>query len=344
MNTKLTVLLLASLCMGCMHSIVEASWWDSSYSYKTEIEVSTGSALSSSYSMHVNMDLDGLVSQNKVRSDMEDVRVVYFDGASYTELDRHIRQASSGYDIWFTAQDSYTANSTASGEYYVYYGNSSATFAPKDYSNVYLFFDDFNGSSLSGQWNGSTSAYTISNSALVTLANYNSSHGIYTNPFPRDSVREYALKVSALSPGQLYVHIVDGQRIVHDVDSTTNTVREGISTILWPHSTTNFDVFQAVILNNSLQYYVGTDYASISLEGTSTLSNTSDMRTFAINDQWTKQNWYMDYLIIRDNVAVAPTLLTGAEIQGGGAVVVPEPLSICCLLMSLAGIALKRKK
>ncbi len=358
MNTRFAFLCFVCSLVCCRVAL--ASWWDSSYSYQTEISLSTGSALSSEYSIHVQMDLDTLVADGKVKSDFEDVRVVYFDGSTYTELDRHIRQASTGYDIWFQLQNTKGANDSSSGEYFVYYGNSTAADAPKDYSNVYLLYDDFSGTSLSSNWYGNTHYYSVSNGSLVIPAYNGNGSVMYTDLFTRNSVREYSLKVSSLyGRGQLYIHSLgtavlendwgNGNRIVHDLDGanpTTNSVRMDNTTwlyYLWPHSTSDFQVFQDVILGNTQTYYAGDDYASLTEKATCPTSNSYTNASFKINSQWTKQTWYMDYVLIRENVETAPLVLLGVELTDG---VIPEPISIVLFGLGIACrfILSKRRK
>ncbi|MDX9702033.1 MAG: PEP-CTERM sorting domain-containing protein [Candidatus Auribacterota bacterium] len=340
----------------CCSGIATASCWDPSYTYQAAIGISTGSAISSSYSLHINLDLDDLFAQGKVRPDFEDVRIVYFDGVSYIDLDRHIRQASSGYDIWFPIQTAKGANDTSSGEYFVYYGNSSAIDAPKNYNNIYLFYDDFNGSSIGSQWYGNTSYYSVSNGMLVIPAYNGTGNIMYTDSFQKNSVREYAVKVSNLyGRGQLYIHSLgsysanndwgNGNRIIHDLDGgspSTQTVRmDSNMSYYWTHSTTQFQIFQDVIYGNTQTFYAGDSYSDLTLKATAPTTNSNPYGTFKINSVWTKQTWYMDYVLIRENVEIAPTMFYGLEFE---ATVIPEPLSIACLLISLTGFMLNKKK
>jgi len=124
-------------------------WWDASYLYRQQVTVTTGAAsVSSGYSVIAALNHASLVDAGKSQSGGDDVRVVYWNsgGCTWSELDRALDENStwnsSGTNVWFKLQAGIPASSS-DGNYYLYYGNATATNPPANKSNVYLYWDDF---------------------------------------------------------------------------------------------------------------------------------------------------------------------------------------------------------
>jgi len=121
------------------------NWWDTNYDYRRQITVvnNEASTLDAGYSVCVTMDTASLFSEGKMQSDGRDLRVVYWSGSTWGELDRDVIDVNSAStQIWFKTQTSIEASSTDSN-YYLYYGNPSSGSPPANKNNVYLWFDDF---------------------------------------------------------------------------------------------------------------------------------------------------------------------------------------------------------
>ena len=76
----------------------------------------------------------------------DDIRIVYWNGSWYDEVDR-VLDLDSSWDsatttIWFQVRAAVSADSLDSN-YALYYGNSSAGSPPADPTRVYLFYDGF---------------------------------------------------------------------------------------------------------------------------------------------------------------------------------------------------------
>jgi hypothetical protein len=104
--------------------------------------------LEAGYSVSILLDTAFFVSAGKMLPNGHDLRIVYWSGAGWTELNRHIlHMNTSSTDIWFKTQ--MPIDSTSSdGNYYIYYGFSGATNPLEDKSQVYLWFDDFSANTL----------------------------------------------------------------------------------------------------------------------------------------------------------------------------------------------------
>jgi len=121
------------------------NWWNTDYDYRRQITIENNAAstLDAGYSICVTMDTAALFSEGKMRPTGRDLRVVYWSGSTWSELDRDVIDVNSAStQVWFKTQAAIEANGVDSN-YYVYYGNPSSGSPPANKSNVYLWFDDF---------------------------------------------------------------------------------------------------------------------------------------------------------------------------------------------------------
>ena len=131
-----------------------SGWWNLSWHHSQWITVTTGSAaIPAGYSVPVTLDHAALVAASKSRADGNDLRVAYWNGASWTELDRVLDPDSSWNSptttIWIRLQAGIGASSF-DDNYGIYYGNSSAGAPPANGNNVFLAYDGFESGDLTG--------------------------------------------------------------------------------------------------------------------------------------------------------------------------------------------------
>jgi hypothetical protein len=118
------------------------AWWDSNYAYRKQITVTApaSKAVASGYPIKFTFDHASLVNAvpSKSQADGDDIRVVYWNGSSWTELHRILFNdklntpsswSQSNTTIMFKTQAQIAANGSDNG-YYLYYGNSSASGPP----------------------------------------------------------------------------------------------------------------------------------------------------------------------------------------------------------------------
>jgi hypothetical protein len=129
------------------------TWLTQSYPYRQPLTVTAGSAaVPSGYSVPVTLNHASLVSAGKSLASGNDVRVFYWNGTTWVQLDRVLDSGSAWNSattkIWFKTQAAIAASGTDIN-YYLYYGNPNAANPPANKANVFLFADDFEGGTLS---------------------------------------------------------------------------------------------------------------------------------------------------------------------------------------------------
>ncbi|MFX1415616.1 MAG: DUF2341 domain-containing protein, partial [Promethearchaeota archaeon] len=145
------------------------AWWNSDWNYRREISVIAGaSAIPSGYSVNVTFNHATLVGAGKSLANGDDIRIAYWDGSNWNELNRALDTDSSWNDafttVWFKTQAAIPA-STTDDNYYLYYGNPSASSPPADRASIFLFWDGFESGDLSA-WDGS---YTDTGDTLFVV-------------------------------------------------------------------------------------------------------------------------------------------------------------------------------
>lgn len=181
-------------------SDLPSPWWDSSYQYRRNIGIPAGSAaIPTNYSVPLILDHAALVTAGKSQADGDDVRVLYRNGTGWLELDRAL-DANSGWDaastkIWFKLQAAIAAT-TSDNNYYLYYGNAGAANPPANRSNIYLFFDDFEG--------GNLNKWTIA-SGLWQVATDQPRTGTYSLKYPAEAAADTHIDANpALDEADVY--------------------------------------------------------------------------------------------------------------------------------------------
>ncbi len=127
------------------------AWWDAGYSFRQRIDVAAGSAAApDEYTLALAVDHAALVATGLARADGDDLRILRWDGTTWTELDR-VLDDDSAWDrvdttIWFRTVAPVAADSTDT--YWLYYGDGGATAPPADPENVLLLTEGFESGTL----------------------------------------------------------------------------------------------------------------------------------------------------------------------------------------------------
>jgi hypothetical protein len=113
-------------------------------------------AVTAGTSISLTFDHADMVSAGKSQASGEDVRVVFWDGAGWTELDRMLETTSTWNSatttIWFKLVRDIPASSSDVG-YYLYYGNPTAWTWPPAPDSVFIFYDGFESKDFT-RWTG----------------------------------------------------------------------------------------------------------------------------------------------------------------------------------------------
>ena len=176
---RVTVLALLSFCALVTlppraHAIAPpGQWWNASYTQRIRVSVTTTTSIVTGYSVGVALNHASFVTAGASLASGNDVRVVYWNGATWTELDRVLDYASSWNSatttIWFKTQAAIGTN-TFDDNYYIYYGNAAAGTPPANADNVFLMADDFSGASLdSTKWTISSGGTASVSGGLLTV-------------------------------------------------------------------------------------------------------------------------------------------------------------------------------
>ncbi len=122
------------------------TWWDSAYLFRQRIDVETGAVgAPDAYTVSVDVDHQALVDIEAARADGNDVRVVWWDGSAWVELDRVLDDDAAWNQtdttILFRTQTPIEADSIAN--YWLYFGNPTPAAVLDDPENVFLLIEDF---------------------------------------------------------------------------------------------------------------------------------------------------------------------------------------------------------
>ncbi len=144
----------------------------SPYAYRRPLSIMNVAtdALPAGFTVRVALDPAWITmaqAAGKLRNDLGDLRV--FQEPQGTELDRIVDTAapSQGPAVWLALASPIAAGATDTS-YYLYYDDPNAGAPPANGANVFAFYDDFPGSSLSPQWLVS-GAPTVSNGVTLHM-------------------------------------------------------------------------------------------------------------------------------------------------------------------------------
>jgi hypothetical protein len=94
------------------------------------VTVGGAAELEAGYTVSFTLDSASLVTQGRVQVDGSDLRVAYWDGAAWLELDRGLVEMNTDHtQVWFKTE---AAVQDEDDDYYLYYGNPLAVDPPDD--------------------------------------------------------------------------------------------------------------------------------------------------------------------------------------------------------------------
>ena len=158
LRLRLPLVVILAVLMGAARLVEAAApageWWSAIHRYRKKITISGSTGGYNLYSIKLQFDHAALVAAGQSLASGDDVRVAYWDGSGWMELDRRVDDQSSwnspATEIWFRTE---TSVAGTDDNYYLYYGNAGAGAPPTDGANVFLFYDDFEDASFdTGLW------------------------------------------------------------------------------------------------------------------------------------------------------------------------------------------------
>jgi len=99
------------------------AWWDSSFPYRTQVNISNSGSLLSDYQVNISLNTQALVSAGKMRSDCGDLRIVASNDSSQLPFWIESGCNTTATKIWVKATSIPTGTSTI----YAYYSNPPTT-------------------------------------------------------------------------------------------------------------------------------------------------------------------------------------------------------------------------
>jgi len=145
----------------CFNTVLGADWWSTNYQYRKQLNITNNAGTTISTGTEVNFTINhaSLVTSGKSLASGNDLRIVYWDGGSNTEVARvNEGDWNSNTEIWFKTQASISASATDSG-YYVYYDYSSAI-APTP-SDIIIDLSGYSIQGYGGTQDGDPSQYEV---------------------------------------------------------------------------------------------------------------------------------------------------------------------------------------
>lgn len=125
--------------------------WSANYDYREQISVQAVNAVLAGYAVALTFNHAALVAAGKSLASGDDVRVRYWTGSAFVELDRVLDPTSAwntaATRIWFRLQAGIAAAGT-DANYYLHYGNLADANPPAYGPNVFLDYQD--GTALDG--------------------------------------------------------------------------------------------------------------------------------------------------------------------------------------------------
>jgi|GEM_PF-963978 len=152
------------------------TWWNYTYLKRKLINITNtdSSALPQNYSIMITTD----TTTSDFLTNGSDVRIVYWNGTAYRELDRYNETPfhNASTKIWFRLQNN-IASGSYDDNYYMYYNNSAASNPPNNGSKVFEFFEDFNrtdNETIGNGWTETSGLWNISGNRVLNRNNADS--------------------------------------------------------------------------------------------------------------------------------------------------------------------------
>ena len=172
---------------------IPAGWWDPAWKHRRAIDVSAGAnGAPAGYSVAITLDHAALVATGSSQASGNDVRIVRESGALQVDraLDTGAAWNSASTKLWFSTSAALAANATV--RFWVYYGNASASTPPQDPKAVFLFSEDFEGSTAAWSFDNGVGVSTLrahrGTKAIMTPTTVNANRDATLEPIDESNI------------------------------------------------------------------------------------------------------------------------------------------------------------
>ncbi|KKN15047.1 hypothetical protein LCGC14_0989970, partial [marine sediment metagenome] len=167
----------------------------SGYQYMKRITIrnnSTSEQLPVDFQVSAKFNHEKLAGSSKSLANGDDIRVYYYSSGNGQELDRVLDEDSNWHSkqtkIWFKSRAPIAANQS-DGNYYLVYGDLSASNPPADHDAIFEYYDAFGGNSLD------MTKWSLLNSPVTQVAN-----GSLTLTFDDHNIKKGVETIGSFSP------------------------------------------------------------------------------------------------------------------------------------------------
>lgn len=152
-------------------------WWDENWHIRRRLTIinNANKTLPAGYSVKFNFDHYNQVQQGDALASGDDVRILWWNGVSWQELDRvngtPWNNPDQETEIWFQIQAP-IASLSSDDNYFIYYANPAAGPPPANPHQVYQFWDDFSDPNFTyANWSTTTNTWLVDNGEYHQTAN-----------------------------------------------------------------------------------------------------------------------------------------------------------------------------
>jgi hypothetical protein len=126
-------------------AVLFGNWWNTAWTKRKKLTISATDAISANYVVQFRVTSTAAANiYNDSQTSGNDVRILYWTGFKWVELNRHlVTFSASEVDIRFAIQANIAATSN-DDNYYLYYGNANPFTSPSELKSVSTTFTGFN--------------------------------------------------------------------------------------------------------------------------------------------------------------------------------------------------------
>lgn len=306
---------------GGNSATITGTYFGPSY-YTLDVDIDNSGVALTDYQVSFELDTATLIAEGKMRSDCGDIRV--FDSDQVTPLPYWVESGSCNNSVTrvWTKVDLAVGPSTKT--IYATYGVPTLTSDAQNGEDIFVFFDDFDGSSLdTSKWTGDTAQFSVGNGILENTDN-NNYRLSSIDTFSGDIILEVK-NIANTGPGNGFMPAgffsATSNGIGYLLHSGTDYYRDDSSFISIGGNflDVGYDIIYRFVASGS-----NVDISAQNISGTTTyhsatVPNTISNETISIGQRYDNgiynqaydADW--DWIFVRQYAATPPTVTNGTE-------------------------------